>query len=346
MNQYPSSVPQKSIVEIMAEAQQDLAAKGIDLDLIGEAQQVIPPSFDPNPIEVVETPRLQASLEVPTKIQYWLQKQTKDLLTAVGNLQGSGQNINVLVTGPQGSGKSELVNQYAASHNRPLATIEVGRLSEVSQIFGYMDFKDGATHFVEGLFLKAIKTPYAVIHLQELNRPENDTTLNSIFSVLDDTSRGLWIDELQEWVPVATGVTIFASINEGFEFVGTQPLDIALRNRFNAKVEVGALPPEQELQIVRSRTGIDSAKGEAVIGVVNKLRNNQQEPIWVSVRDSINMARFVTAGLSIDGAIKAVIGAGPEVIEQLRLITSLTRETATNPHIEAYDKSPLEWVEL
>ncbi len=257
-------------------------------------------------------------LITPKLEPYIIRKDILEILKTLDTLRLQGKNLNVLITGKQGSGKSSLVNQYCATRNLKLATIEIGRLSEASQIFGYMEAKDGNTHFVPGLFLEAITTPGCVVHLQELNRPENDNTLNSIFSVLDDTFRHIWIDELGKYIEVASGVTFFATLNEGFEFIGTLPLDLALRNRFHIRLDLGYLPNEMEVSILLTH-GLNAMQATELVTFLDNLRNNRQEPVHVSIRDSVNIAKLMSGGLSMHLAIKASLGAGDDMTETLLL---------------------------
>ena len=53
--------------------------------------------------------------------------------------------INILVTGNQGCGKSSLVRQFASYYQRPMATFQVGLLSEAGQLFGQQRLKEGET---------------------------------------------------------------------------------------------------------------------------------------------------------------------------------------------------------
>ncbi len=259
-----------------------------------------------------------SDITVPENRLYFISKGNKALLDAVDKITSTGRNINVLVRGPQGSGKSELVTQYAATRNRPLAVLEVGRLSESNQIFGFMYLKDGKTEYVPGLFTKAITTPNCVVHLQEFNRPENDKALNAIFSVLDDSQRSVWLDELGA-VKVAPGVSFFASLNEGYEFIGTMPLDSALEDRFHIKLNLSYLSPTFELSLVQMRSGLQQQNAASLLEFIHKLRNNTQTPIKISTREVLYIADLVSLDLSYMDSIKAVVGTSLDSAESILL---------------------------
>ena len=246
-------------------------------------------------------------LSVPEEKPYLIDSVTRSLLEFVDADSKEGNNTNILIRGYSGCGKSDLVNQFAATRKRPLAVMEVGRLSESSQIFGSKTIKDGSIVYQQGLFLEAIQTPNAVVHLQELNRAETDKALNGIFSVLDETFRGIWMDELQQVIKVAPGVTFFATVNEGFQFIGTMPLDDALANRFAINIELGYLPQKNEEFILQTKTGINHDLARLIVGMANTFRNQSKDPLHVSIRQVLAMGKLCKFGTPLQVAIKSTL---------------------------------------
>ena len=125
---------------------------------------------------------------------YYINRETLDILEKIHKISEK-HPVNMLVAGRQGCGKSSLVKQYAAVYQQPLATFQVGILSEPGQLFGEYSLEDGETKYRQFLFPQAIQTPNCVIHLEEINRPENPKALNMLFSILSD-DRQVWMDEL------------------------------------------------------------------------------------------------------------------------------------------------------
>ena len=269
------------------------------------------------------TEQPQQSIVISPPRPYMISQENKRLLKIVQKRSLEGRNDNIIIRGPTGVGKSEMVNQFAASNKRPLATLEIGRLSESSQIFGYMDLKEGQTQYVKGLFTNAITTPNCVVHLQELNRPESDKALNAIFAVLDDAFRNVWLDEIQGYVKVAPGVTFFATLNEGYEFIGTIPLDAALENRFPFKLGIGYLPSNYEETLLILKGVVNQDQAKQIVDFVNTLRHNTQDPIHISTRDTIFIAQLVKEGLTSFQALRTVVGGDINKLESILLSTHL-----------------------
>lgn len=224
--------------------------------------------------------------------------------------------VNILVAGKQGCGKSTLVRQFAARNKRPLASFQIGILSEPGQLFGEHRLQDGETYYQEFLFPRAIQTPGCVIHLEEINRPEHPKALNMLFSVLAE-DRKVWTDELG-LIKVADEVVFFATLNEGEEFVGTEMLDAALRDRFYVSL-LDYLPPEVETRVLHLKTGIDESDALTIINVANKLRSNAQEPMVVSTRHTLMIAEMMAVGASFEGAFVNSLQVSRDVLESVLL---------------------------
>ena len=224
--------------------------------------------------------------------------------------------VNVLVAGKQGCGKSTMVRQFAARNNRPLATFQIGILSEPGQLFGEHQLKGGETCYQEYLFPKAIQTPGCVIHLEEINRPEHPKALNMLFSVLSE-DRKVWSDEIG-LINVADGVVFFATLNEGEEFIGTEMLDAALRDRFYITT-LDYLPAETETKVLHLKAGVSEADALTIVNVANQLRGNSQEPMQVSTRHTLMIAEMVAVGASVKDAFVNGLQASRDMLETVLL---------------------------
>jgi len=246
---------------------------------------------------------------------YYINNETAGILEKIHTISQK-HPVNVLVAGRQGCGKSSLVNQYAAVYQQPLATFQVGILSEPGQLFGEYTLKNGETRYKEFLFPRAIQTPNCVIHLEEINRPEHPKALNMLFSILSD-DRQVWMDELGT-LKVADGVVFFATLNEGEEFIGTELLDPALRDRFYILL-MDYLPNEVEKEILIKKTGISEKQGDDVIDAINILRSNSDLSVEVSTRTTLMIGEMMAAGGTLGEAIVTSLQTNKETLESILL---------------------------
>ena len=244
--------------------------------------------------------------------------------------------VNVLVAGKQGCGKSTLVRQFAARNKRPLATFQIGILSEPGQLFGEHGLKDGETYYRKYLFPEAIQTPGCVIHLEEINRPEHPKALNMLFSVLSE-ERSIYTDELDH-IRVADDVVFFATLNEGDEFIGTEMLDAALRDRFYV-ILLDYLPPEVETQVLHLKAGIEEADAQTIVNVAGKLRNNSRDPVVVSTRHTLMIAEMVAVGTPVEQAFIGSLQISRDVLESVLLSLHVEKgKTLKRKHRNDYQR--------
>ena len=256
------------------------------------------------------------SLEIPLPDPfYYTDSETLKILKIIHNISRK-HPVNVLVSGKQGCGKSSIVRQYAAFYQKPLATFQVGILSEPGQLFGEYTLENGETRYKQFLFPEAIQTPNCVIHLEEINRPEHPKALNMLFSLLSD-DREVWMDELGT-LKVADGVTFFATLNEGDEYIGTELLDPALRDRFYILL-MDYLPREVEKEVLTQKTGVDQNQAEAIMEAICALRGNADLAIEISTRTTLMIGEMVAAGGSLRDGIVTSLQTDKDALESILL---------------------------
>lgn len=246
---------------------------------------------------------------------YYIDSEVLEILKKVEKISRK-KPVNVLVAGRQGCGKSSVVNQFAAVNQRPMATFQVGILSEPGQLFGEYSLENGQTCYKKFLFPEAVQTPNCVIHLEEINRPEHPKALNMLFSLLSD-DRKVWMDELGT-LKVADGVVFFATLNEGDEYIGTELLDPALRDRFYVLL-MDYLPNEVEKEVLIKKTGITDRQAEEIIHAVNTLRLNSELGVTVSTRTALMIAEMVSAGGTLRQGIITSLQTNKEILESILL---------------------------
>ena len=221
-----------------------------------------------------------------------------------------------MLKGKHGMGKSECVRQIAVSANLDYNPVPIGSLQETGQLMGRYELIGGETKFVEGKFPKAIRTPNSLLHLEELNRPESPKALNDLFPILDD-GRAIMHEQLGE-IKVADGVVFIATLNEGFEYTGIDPLDAALEDRFHI-IHLDYLPPIHETSLIVVRTGLTGEIVTKLLQFVNKLRFDGQDPIHISTRRVLMMAELMQVGLDMRSAIISNVAMDKDKLESILL---------------------------
>ena len=250
---------------------------------------------------------------IPAKIPFFITAENKALVEAIMDCR-KHHPVNLLIKGKHGLGKSELARQLAATYKMDYVPVPINLLQESGQLMGHDEFEDNQTKFVVSNFVKAVRTPNSLIHLEELNRPESPKALGELFPILDD-SRMIIHDKIGE-VRVAPGIVFIGTLNEGFEYTGVDPLDEALRDRFHY-IEMGYLPPAQEIDLIKMRTGLAGTLVERLIELINSLRYDGQDPIHVSTRRSLMIAELMQAKLPMQVAIVNSIAIDKDKLESI-----------------------------
>ena len=168
---------------------------------------------------------------------------------------------NILLLGPTGCGKTLSAQTVAKAIGREdnFFYFNLGATQDArSALIGNTHFdKKTGTLFKESSFIKAIRTPNAIILLDEISRSHHDG-VNILMTVLDDLQRYLRLDEKDdcEVVKVADGVTFIATANVGNEYTATRVMDRALLSRFPVKIEVTPLDKDSEFNLLKNRFNI------------------------------------------------------------------------------------------
>ena len=168
-------------------------------------------------------------------------------------LRSAVRGKNILMTGPTGCGKTLAAQSLVKSLKRPDFYFNLGATQDArATLIGNTHFnKENGTFFSESAFVKAIKTPNAIILLDELSRAHPEAA-NILMTVLDAGQRYLRLDEAEgsPIVKVASGVTFIATANIGGEYTATRVMDRALRDRF-VQIEMDLLDKEGELALLK-----------------------------------------------------------------------------------------------
>ena len=222
---------------------------------------------------------------------------------------------NILMTGPAGCGKTMAAKSLVNSLDRPDFYFNLGATQDPrSTLIGNTHFeKTKGTYFSESHFVKAIRTPNAVILLDELSRAHPDAW-NILMTVLDTGQRYLRLDEADgtETVKVAEGVTFVATANIGNEYTSTRVMDKALMDRFIV-VEMDVLTDEEEYGLLTYMfPHVDSDLLKSVSEISHLTRTESKSDAGklssgISTRTSVEMAGLIFDGFGLDEAAEVTV---------------------------------------
>ena len=213
---------------------------------------------------------------------------------------------NVLITGPSGSGKSELAYIAAKGMNMPIAAFNFGAMQEprTSLI--------GATHFDvhKGTFTKmsrfaqAVSQPRGTILLDEISRDRGASAHNIILTLLDRQGY-MSLDEHEDSPIIRKGehVCFLATANLGMEYTGTEALDKALRDRMDVVIDMEFPPKEYEVKIMMFRCpGLRAGDASRLVDIA--VRQREMTVNDGEFTEQISTRMLIAAGMRIGNGMK------------------------------------------
>ena len=214
---------------------------------------------------------------------------------------------NIMMTGPSGCGKTMAAKALVNALDRPDFYFNLGATQDPrATLIGNTHFdKQRGTYFSESSFVQAIKTPNAVILLDELSRAHPDAW-NILMTVLDQGQRYLRLDEADgsPIVNVAEGVTFIATANIGNEYTSTRVMDRAILDRF-VTIEMDVLDDVKEFGLLKfmfPEVNEDDLKAISEISHhtrTQSMSENGKLTSMVSTRASVEMAGLIYDGFSL-----------------------------------------------
>lgn len=144
-------------------------------------------------------------------------------------------NVNTLVFGPTGPGKTSLIMAYAAVEKRPLVTVQCNGGVDPNTFWGGLALnEDGSMKGWQDSEITLVIKQGGVLYLDEVNflHPK----VAAVFHGLLDKRRQITIqDRGNEVVKAHKDLQVICAYNPDYE--GTRPLNPAFKNRFKLKVE-------------------------------------------------------------------------------------------------------------
>jgi len=222
------------------------------------------------------------------------------------------RQVASLIVGPSGNGKTTAAIEIAKSVGRPYFVFNLGSTQDPrTALIGTMGYdKEQGTYFQKANFIKALETKNAVIICDEITRAHPEA-YNIILPLLD-FQKTIRIEENNEVVNLAEGVSFIATANIGMEYTSTRILDRALVDRF-VRIDVGFLSKKEETEILnRLYPGLSDMQVNSLTSLADVIRidlksDNPRVQTHISTRMLIATAGLVSDGFSLHESVNETI---------------------------------------
>ncbi|MFC5753010.1 AAA family ATPase [Actinomadura rugatobispora] len=218
-----------------------------------------------------------------------------------------GAGCHVLLVGPAGTGKSMMARQAAEAFGQEFHALSLGPTTPMSKIFGYYDAHG---HYHATPFRRAFEDGGLML-LDELDsgHPGLLAELNQALSIRSCAFADGMVTAHPDFRLVATANTYGTGGDR--QYVGRQALDAATLDRFT----IIDVPVDEDLEerIALAHAPSQAADARRVIEEVRRLRATAAEkrlPVMFSPRASIDAAKLLQAGASVEQAIRWRVARG------------------------------------
>lgn len=227
--------------------------------------------------------------------------------------------LPLLIKGPTGCGKSQLVEYMAKKLDRPLIKVSCNEDTNAADLLGRYILKSGETVWQDGPVTRALRTS-SILYLDELAEAREDVIV--ALHSLTDHRREVHIDKINETVKAANDFMVVASYNPGYQ-KGIKELKPSTKQRFVC-LSMDYLNIHDETRLIAELTKINLKTAEqlALLGQKIRTKDGLMLKETVSSRLLINAALLINKSLNprlaCHLAIAEVLSDDREIVNALK----------------------------
>ncbi len=204
--------------------------------------------------------------------------------------------LPLLLKGPTGCGKSQLVEYMALKLDKPLVKVACNEDTNAADLLGRFVLKGGDTVWQDGPVTRAAKEG-SMLYLDEIAEAREDVVI--ALHPLADHRREVYLDKIDQIVRAKPGFMLVASFNPGYQS-GLRELKPSTRQRF-VSLAMTYLSVEKEQELLIQLTGVDASVAKKLCKLSEKIRKMEDFNLkeTLSTRLIVGAALLVKSGVDI-----------------------------------------------
>ena len=247
---------------------------------------------NPTPASPVTTPIVTSGIpprpttwerrtDLDPEEQFWVESHNPGEYVPTGNeleiimghialMRALGRPVNILLKGAPSTAKSTLVEYIGQMMNVPALSVSCHYDVTGDQLLGI----NSADGWVDGAAPAAMRRGF-ILNLEEVNtaRPGTLVQLNSVLADTRFIELPDCPDPALRYVKADPRFIVFATMNEGDEFLAAKPMDPALRSRWSLVLTIEELHGDKLKAFLKRRTLFtDDAVLDRMIAVYDQLK--------------------------------------------------------------------------
>jgi len=230
-----------------------------------KAMLVPVPDKGPIPTPYIDWSKIpqHCSVKDVTYIDYPTQQAPKGMLAELREMFRRSRRyqntapVNVLIIGPKGSGKSELVKKFAEDTGLPYWQVIGQEGIRADELLGHYELREGTSRWVDGIIPKAVRHG-GILHIDEANVIEPAILMR--LDELLDNKRQLNMEDLNgEIIKAHPDLFIVFTLNPP-TYEGVKDLPEPIKSRLTKRYWMTYPPPEIEMRILKEKLKLSDSE--------------------------------------------------------------------------------------
>ncbi len=233
--------------------------------------------------------------------------------------------LPLLIKGPTGCGKSQLVQFMSEKLKIPLIKVACNEDTSSADLLGRFLIKGSETIWQDGPVTRAVRQG-AILYLDEIAEAREDVIV--ALHPLTDHRREIYLDRINEVVAAPASFMCVASFNPGYQ-QSFKELKPSTRQRF-VNLVMTYLDPANEAKVLVNQANVTNEVGGQLVKLANKIRQVSDFHLkeTVSTRLLVNAAILIKDGMTARRAchvaIAEVLSDDFETVQGLRDLINLS----------------------